>query len=218
MKNHENLTDALRAILFNYQRGYTCWTSFEVPEEKLPGISEKWAELYGTNLPAYVRQDKKQRSLPTAVAVSAPVIGSPNKRHLILMATPFARTIKVGPFARETWETKLPSFSLFRLTQDVRPRGDYTLTWKLNDRTIGLLEKHLASLVKAGDPYEVKREVDQWIRFYPMFGGVRRQLKRAIHGSTRLWELTQKTPWPARQEDDLPAMVGFKKAEKAAKK
>lgn len=214
MKNHENLTEALRAILFNYQRGYTCWTSFEVPEEKLPGISEKWSEIYGTNLPAYIRQDKKQKGFPTAVAVSAPVIGSPNKRHLILMATPFARTIKVGPFTRETWETKLPSFSLFRMTQDARPRGDYTLTWKLNDRTIGLLEKHLASQVRAGDPFEVKREVDQWIRFYPLFGGVRRQLKRAIHGSSRLWELTQKTPWPARSEDDLPVMVGFQNRQK----
>lgn len=210
MKNHENLTEALRAILFNYQRGYTCWTSFEVQEEKLPGISRKWDEIYGTNLPAYVRQDKKQKGLPTAVAVSAPVIGFPNKRHLILMATAHAKSIKVGPFARETWETKLPSFSLFRLTQDVRPRGDYTLTWKLNDRTIGLLEKHLASLVKSGDPAEVRREVEHWIRFYPLFGGVRRQLKRAIHGSTRLWELTQKTPWPTRSEDDLPAMVGFR--------
>ncbi len=214
MKNHENLTEALRAILFNYQRGHTCWTCFEVPEEKLAGISAKWAEIYGTNLPAYIRQDKKQKGLPTAVAVAAPVIGSPNKRHLILMATTYAAAIKVGPFSRETWETKMPSFSLFRLTQDVRPRGDYTLTWKLNDRTIGLLEKHLASLVKAGDPVEVRREVEQWIRFYPLFGGVRRQLKRTIHGSTRLWELTQKTSWPARAEDDLPAMVSFQKAAK----
>lgn len=210
MKKHEHLTDALRTIQFNYLRGYTCWTSFVVDSEKEPAIAEKWAEIYGTKLPSYIRQDKKQKGLPTAAAVSAPVIGSQNKRELILMATEHARKIHVGPFVRETWETKLPTFSVFRLTQDVRPRGDYTLTWKLNDRTIGLLEKNLALIVRTGDAAGVRKEVDQWIRFYPLFGGIRRQLRRAISGAARLWELTQKSPWPAHDPENLPAMVGFK--------
>jgi hypothetical protein len=212
MKNHENLTEALRAILFNYQRGYVCWTSFDIEEEKIDSISEKWSEIYGTKLPAYVRQDKKQKGLPTAVAVSGPVIGNPNKKHLILMATEFAEKIKVGPFTSEKWQKTMPTFSVFRLAYDARTRGDYSLTWKLNERTIGLLEKHLAGLVKKGDAAEVKREVDHWIRFYPMFGGIRRQLRRAIRGAAKLWDLTQKTPWPAQDPEKLPAMVGFNKA------
>jgi len=212
MKIYDDLTPALKSILLHYTRGYTRWISIKTEASKLKAIDAKWAEAYGTHLAAYQRQDKKQKGLPTAVAVAAPVLGEPDAVEVILMATEFASSIQLGPFTREKWHIRLPEFSKFVIVHEPRERGDYAWTWRIQTIDLGLLENHLTALVKTGDPSKVAREAYHWTRFYPMFGGVRRQLRRALKSGQKLWgSLFKDRTWPGPDPDQLPAMGGFKK-------
>ena len=212
MKVYDDLTPALKTVLLHYTNGYTRWVSIKTTPEKLSSLDAKWAEAYGTHLAAYQRQDKKQKGLPTGVAVAAPVLGEPDTVEVILMATEFASSIQLGPFTREKWHSRLPEFSKFVIVHEPRDRGDYAWTWRIQTIELGQLEKHLTSLVKTGDPVKVAYEAHHWTHLYPMFGGVRRQLRRALKSGHRLWTHNFETrPWPGPDPDNLPAMVGFKK-------
>lgn len=211
MKIYDDITPALRTILLHYTRGYTRWISFEVEVEKLAALDSKWAELYGTRLAAYQRQDKKQKGLPTAVAVAAPVLGKPDVTEVILMATEHASSIALGPFSREKWATRFPEFSKFVIIHEVRDRGDSSFTWRIQERDMGMLAKHMTHLIKCSDGRQVAAEAHHWVRFYPMFGGVRRQIRRALISARKLWTATMKgSAWPGPDPEKLPAMVGFK--------
>lgn len=214
MKRHEHLTDALQSVLLNYQRGYTCWFSLIVDPEKLPALSEKWAEKYGTKLAAYQRQDRKHKGLPTAIAIAGPVIAS-GKVEVIIMATEFATTIEVGPFSREKWSTRLPVFSKFNMIRETRERGDYSYTWRINEKDMNLMEKYLLGLLKNGDPTAIASETNQWIKFYPMFGGVRRQMRSALKRGQKIWNAVHSPrPWAGPDPEKLPMMVGFKSSKR----
>jgi hypothetical protein len=213
MKKHEHLTDAMRAILKNWTNGYTCWISFISTEDKEDSIEEKWAEKYGTTLPAWRRQDKKQAHLPTAVSLSGPVIGHEKKREIVMMATSYA--LKAPPktaWTSEKWKTGVIEFSDFRLTHEPRERGDYAWTWRLKPEVENGLLKYWKSLVMSCDGAEIAKDTHKAVRFYPMFGGVRRQLRRIFNGLRKLWTAKWKTPWPGPDPDHLPMMGGFKKA------
>lgn len=207
---YDNLTPALRDILLNFTRGYALWVSFEVNACKVEGIREKWIESCGTNLPAWKRQDRKQKGLPNAWAAAAPVLGYPNRRQVILMASDEVSSFPESQLGREKWNSRPPEFSDFVMVREARERGDYAWTWRIQDRVLGLLEKHLVSLVKAGDRSAVAIETRQMAELYPMFGGVRRQLARMLKSSGKLWAATQPSPWPGLSADKLPMMVGFK--------
>lgn len=214
MKIYDDLTPALQSILLHFTRGYTHWISIKTAQEKLPALDEKWAEVYGTRLAAYQRQDKKQKGLPTAVAVVGPVIGAPGEVQVILMATEFASSIEVGPFRKEKWNTRLPEFSKFVIVHEPRDRGDYAWTWRVQERDMGLMEKHLTSLVKSRRD-EVGPTTRHMVAFYPMFGGVRRQFRRSLFSARKLWNALYSESggqWPGPDPDSLPMMVGFKKA------
>jgi hypothetical protein len=205
----DNLTEALKRILRAFMSGYTLWVSFEVDASKVDGIREKWIETCGTNLPAWKRQDRKQKGLPNAWAAAAPVLGYPNKRQVILMATERALDFPDSDLGRQQWNRRLPEFSDFVMIHEARERGDYAWTWRIQNRVFGLLEKHLISLVKAGDRYAVASETRHMAALYPMFGGVRRQLARLLKSSGKLWVATQPSPWPGLIAKDLPKMIGF---------
>ena len=218
VKSYDDITPALQAILLHFTRGYTRWISLVVPEEKLTGLDQKWTEVYGTRLAAYQRQDKKQKGLPTAVAVAAPVLGQPGKREVILMATEYASTIKIGPFSKEKWSTRLPEFSRFVIVHEPRDRGDYAWTWRIQEKDMGMLEKHLTTLVKSGDGHAVAAEAHHWVKFYPMFGGVRRQVRKALNSARKLWQATHKdkeSGWTGPHPEKLPMMVAFRGPKKA---
>jgi hypothetical protein len=211
MKIYDDITPALSTILMHYTRGYTRWISIMIENDKLAVLDVKWTEAYGTRLAAYQRQDKKQKGLPTAVAVAAPVLGEPAMVEVMLMATEHASTIKVGPFSREKWNTKFPEFSKFVIIHEARDRGDSCFTWRIQERDMGMLEKHMTHLIKCGDGKQVAAESHHWVKFYPMFGGVRRQVRRALHGARKLWTATTSgSTWPGPDPDKLPMMVGFR--------
>ncbi|MDE2342626.1 MAG: hypothetical protein KGL63_04415 [Betaproteobacteria bacterium] len=212
MKIYEDITPALKAALFHFVKGYTVWTSFIIDKEKVDGIAEKWSEIYGTRLPSWKRQDRKERQLPTAVALAAPVIGRPSKLQVMLMATNFAREMPENtPWAREKWRASLPEFSDFVIVHEPRGESGYIWSWKIQDKVLDGLENYLISLVKIGDAAQVRHETGHWVRFYPMFSGIRRQIRRLYRGASKLWQATQQSAWPGPDPESLPVMVGFKK-------
>lgn len=209
MKIYENITPALTEIRRSHGNGYTNWVSFIVDKEKVPGIKEKWAEVYGTLLPAWRRNDRKNKNLPLAVSYAAPVLSRPSKIEVILLAwlpdsVPFA-------WSKEHWRRDMPVFSEFVLVKEPNSTKNYVWTWKLQDRVLGGIEKHLIALVKAGNSSAVRHETEQMVRLYPMFSGVRRQIRRLFRGAAKLWQATAKFEWPGPDPENLPAMVGFKK-------
>lgn len=210
-----DLTQALEVILRHYQRGYTLWISFKTDANKLQGLSEKWAVDYGARLAAYQRQDKKQKGLPTAVAVAAPVLGEPGKAEVILMATQFAQAMEAGPFSREKWKDRFPEFSRFVMSREDRGGGKSALTWRIKNTEFGKIQHFLAVLAKQGDSTMLAVESRKFL-MYPMFGGVRRQLRRALIGSAFLWAVTQKErPWPGPDPEYLPMKIGFNRNSKS---
>lgn len=217
MRRYDDITPALQAVLLHFTRGYTLWVSFLVDLDKVDGIAAKWSENLGTTLPAWKRQDRKEKQLANAVALSAPVLGMPYKRQLILMVTEHALKMPESTaWRREKWLSRLPEFSEFVMVHEARERGDSAWTWRLQERVAGGLEKHLTTLVKTGDASAVGRETKHWAKLYPMYGGIRRQLRRILNGGRKLWMATAKSPWPGNDPDTLPMMIGFRKSSGAA--
>lgn len=211
MRYIEDITPALQAVLRSWATGDTsCWVSFVVDESKVPGIDSKWSELYGTRLSAEKRRWRRSKNLPTAWAASLPVLGAPHKRQLVLMASTDA--MQVGDqWAREKWRRDPPEVSDFVLVREPRERGDYAWTWRIQQRQAALVEQHLISLIKSGDAAAAFQYSLYVCRFYPMFGGVRRQLRRMLRAAAKLWIATQKSAWGGQAPDALPAMVGFRR-------
>ena len=208
MRIYENITPALTEILRSYRNGYTHWVSFVIDKEKVPAIGEKWSESYGTLLPAWKRNDRKHKNLPLAVAYSGPVLSRPGMLEVILMAW---LPENAPVLWRENWRHDLPVFSEFIMVKEPNSTKKYVWTWKLQDQVLGGIEKHLIKLVKLGDSSAVRHEAEHMVALYPMFSGIRRQLRRLFRGCAKLWLATMKSPWPGPDPERLPAMVGFRK-------
>lgn len=217
MKVYEDITPALQAILQAYGRGYTRWVLVRIKREKLKALDEKWSEQYGTRLAPYQRQDKKQKGLPTAVAIALPVLQSPDQLEVMLMATEFASVIQLGPFSRERWQQRWPEASKFVMVREQRDRGDTALTWRIQERDLGLMSKHLTSLVKS-EPEKVAAVARQIVALHPMFGGVRRQVRTLLNSAKKLWHACHKDQvWPGPDPEHLPMMIGFRRSGGEAK-
>jgi hypothetical protein len=86
------------------------------------------------------------------------------------------------------------------------------MTWRIQNRDLEELRKYLVALTSSGDSRELKRQTEQIVRIYPMFGGVRRQLRRMLREMMRLWNHHHKdTQWPGPDPESLPMSVGFKR-------
>ena len=218
MKHFSDLTAALGAILINRaQGGYDHWTSFVLVAERMNAKGDELAELYGTKLPAWKRQDLKQRGLPTCAAISAPVLGSPTKREFILMVTDKVRTAPPGSvWTREVWSDRSVAFGSFVMVKEPRLRRDYAWTWRLQQHIYEGIKRNLIRWVKSGNASAIIAETQSWLRCYPMFGGVRRQFQRLINSASKLWMACHRAAWPGLSTDQLPIMIGFRPDKKAA--
>lgn len=211
MKHFEDLTAALGAILINRaQRDYECWTRFVLAADRMLAKGEVLAELYGTKLPAWKRQDVKQKGLPTCVAISAPVLGSPGKREFILMATGKVQTAPQGSvWTRETWSDRSIAFGSFVMVKESRQRSDYAWTWRLQEHIYEGIKRNLIRWVKSGNASAILAETQSWLRCYPMFGGVRRQFRKLLMSASKLWIACHRNAWPGLAVEQLPFKIGF---------
>jgi hypothetical protein len=211
MRIYTDLTDGMQAIL-RYRSGGNgeLWVSFFYPAAKVDALRQKILENYGTGLSAEKRRRRRDHNLPVAQGYAIPVLGSPHQVQCIILADERARTIEVGPFSREEWESKLLAVGDFVLGKEPRPGRGYVWTWRLQDRALGVLETHLKALVCMEAADRVALESRYWCRLYPMFSGVRRQLRRLFLSMAKLWRARYKTSWPGVDPDALPIMKGFR--------
>jgi len=212
----EHLTDGMRKILLSWARGYTAWVGIYAMPDKVPGILERWSEEFGTRLPAAHRYYRRKKGLPTAVAYDLPTPRS-DKRTLVLLATADAPTFgrnHPGPWGREKWRTDPVQIADYVISRDQRPDRSFVWTWKMTPRAIGIEEKYLLALVKGGaTPATIAAHAKHLVAYHPMFGGVRRQLRRMLKSAAKLYKATRKgAPWPGPDPDGLPYIGSFEKA------
>jgi hypothetical protein len=213
VKVYSDLTDGMEYMLRLVSKGTaTVWIGFDYQEARIERIREKWITDFGTNLSREKRRSKRERNLPTAVGVSVPVLGNPFLVQCRLLASKDALNATVGAFTTEKWLTRPIEVSDFVMSHEPRTGGPYIWTWRIQERQIGLLQKELIAHVKAGDAKRVEYITDHWVRLYPMFSGIRRQIRRLLNSARKLWLATMKSPWPGRDPDALPAMIGFRRS------
>jgi hypothetical protein len=214
MRNYDDLTLGMQAILLHFSRGYVLTTVEQiiVSLEKINSISEKFIDLYGTNLPAWKRLQRKEKGLPNCVGAIIPVVGNPYKKQIVLLCTDHqpAELNEKNPFLNEKWQSKI-SIGDFEIAKDMRDRGDSAFSWKLKKSALMGFEAHLRNLLKKGQWHQLIDELNKCAKFYPMFGGIRRQLKRLIGGYKKLYEKKHSTEWAGPDPENLPKMVGFRK-------
>lgn len=210
MKNYDNLTDGLRTVLMMYNKGYVNHVAFLTSEEKIPALDEKWATELGTQLPPHKRHYRKSKGLANAVAYAMPVIDS-DKTQVILMATAEVKNMPdKTEWKRQNWTTRFPEISRFHMLTESRPARNgkpVALTWRINNTDLGEEAKYLNHLVHLGNPRDVDYQSAKIVSFYPMFGGVRRQIRNMLKQSARLWQHKHKSDWPGLNPDELPIMT-----------
>ena len=224
MKLYRHQTEALRAILLMWTQGYRHAIVFEARDEKLNSIAEKFAEVYGTELPAWKRYERKKKGLPNAWACSMPRASYPGQNIVVLMAAfeTLEHLDPSSPWKREKWQPaeKLEIGDYRIAPDDKRDRRDYADTIKLTTHTLAGLENYWRSLASQGQFDKIADEALRATQFYALFGGVRRQLRRLIRGYQKLYEARLKKPWPGPNPEALPSIGSFRSGaiEKAGKK
>ena len=199
-----------------WSRGYRHAVVFDVRNEKLDGLAQKFAENYGTLLPAWKRHERKRRKLPNAWCCSMPKASYPNHSIIVLMAAfeTLDNLASDSPWRREKWRpADLVEIGDYRIApRDKRDRGDHADTIKLSKRTLDGLENYLRALASQGQFDKIVDEATRAVRFYALFGGVRRQLRRLIRGYAKLYQARLKKPWPGPDPEALPTIGKFRKS------
>jgi hypothetical protein len=98
------------------------------------------------------------------------------------------------------------------MLQEPRERGDYAWTWRIQNKEYGVLEQFLITLVKEGKADNVAAQTARLVSMNPLFGGVRRQVRRLLKGAQKLWVGInhEKRAWPGPDPDKLPMMGSYK--------
>jgi hypothetical protein len=224
MKIYRHQTDALRSILLMWVQGYRHAIVFEARDEKLDSLAEKFAEVYGTELPAWKRYERKRKKLPNAWACAMPKASYPGHNIVLLMAAfeTLEHLDPSAPWKRENWRpAEKIEIGDYRIApDDKRDRRDHADTIKLTTRTMAGLESYWRSLASQGQFDKIADEALRAVQFYALFGGVRRQLRRLIRGYKKLYEARLKKPWPGPNPEALPSLGSFRAGalEKAGKK
>jgi hypothetical protein len=215
MKIYQHQTDALRSILLMWTQGYRYAVTFDAKTEKLDALAEKFAETYGTELPAWKRYQRKKHGLPNGWACAMPKASHPGQSIVVLMAAfdSLDHLYPSSPWRREKWRpADRIEIGDYRIApRDKRDRRDYADTIKLTTRTITGLESYWRALASHGRLDIIADEAWRAVRFYALFGGVRRQLRRLIRGYQKLYQARLKKPWPGPDPEALPSIGQFRR-------
>lgn len=187
MHVYDDLTKGMWGVLFNYLRGYTHTVVFQASVEKLDDLDKKFADNLGTRLPAWKRHQRKSVGLPNCLACALPVPSRPGNFFVVLMLSGHVKLQsldKESPFRRESWKEGV-LLGDFYISTDKRNRGDMTTTWRLTPGCYKGLDSYWRSICQE-NPASLNWEIERAKDFYPMFGGIRRQLRRLILSYTKL--------------------------------
>jgi hypothetical protein len=188
----------------------------------LPPIAEKFAENFGTNLPAWKRYERKRKGLPNGWVCAMPKAGFPGISIVVLMASfeTLENLAEASVWRREKWRPadriEIGDYKI--APRDKRDRGDHGDTIKLTTRTITGLESYWRALASQGQFDKIVDESWRAVQFYALFGGVRRQLRRLIRGYKKLYEARLKKPWPGTNPEALPSIGKFRSEHEEAGK
>jgi hypothetical protein len=214
MKIYQHQTDALRSILMMWTQGYRYAVTFDAKTEKLDALASKFAEAYGTQLPAWKRYERKRKKLPNGWACSMPKASHPGQSIVVLMAAfdSLDKLDQASPWRRERWQpADKVEIGDYRIApRDKRDRRDHADTIKLTTRTLAGLENYWRALASQ-NLEQLPVEAERAVRFYALFGGVRRQLRRLIRGYAKLYEKKRGRQWPGPDPERLPSVGGFRK-------
>lgn len=215
MKHYNDLSPSLQAALLMVTRGYSHGVTFEVEREKLEALERKFIDYFGVHLPAWKRTSRKAQGLPNSWGCLMPVPGAKHRARVLLLRTDadLEKLHPDSPWRREKWsEVERLEIGDFCIALDKRQRGDYAMTVKLTKRALAGLEAHYRKIASQSLD-ELVETANRDVRFYPMFGGVRRQMRRLLRGYAKLFEKRRGIPWPGPNPEALPAMGSFKKAD-----
>ena len=209
----QDINGAMQSILLHHTRGYNLWLGFTTPDHKIALLDEKWALELGTREPAWKRHARKSKSAPNAVAIAGRVFSLPSMAEVVLMATENARHVgHNGPyhaFLRQQWRDDLPRFSYFEMVhQPAEATGKIVWTWRIRKPELGKIEKYLIHLCDLRDIASLRRETNSLVRTYPMYNGIRSQLRRLLRHVQRKCRVC-KISYPGPDPENLPAMIGF---------
>ncbi len=208
-----DITNAMQSILLHHTRGYTLWVDIRAHETKIPALDEKWALSLGTHEPGWKRQDRKQHDIPNAVAIAGRVFSQPGQVEIVLLATANARHVNPGSphhaFLREQWRDDLPRFSHFEMAhQPTEAQGKLVWTWRIRKIELNQIEKRLVALTDARDVETLKRETHSLVRSFPMFNGIRSQVRRLLRHVQRKCAACH-IDYPGPDPENLPMMLRF---------
>lgn len=213
MTIYQDLTRALQIVLLHFLRGYTRWVAFHIDEEKLAFKADSLAVDFGTRLPSWKRQDRKQAGLPNAVTLAVRSAATPpGKCTVVLMATEAAEGAHpASPWARQRWNANPVELGPYELVYERRDRGDSGWTWRLKAEVINGVSRYVHSLTKTGDADLIRRETELWLKVYSMWRGVRHQLRKLLRSQQRLWSQLHPSSWPGLKEEQLPHIGSWRK-------
>ncbi len=208
-----DITNAMQSILLHHTRGYTLWTGFTTDQSKLSALDQKWALELGIHEPAWKRNDRKNKGIPNAIGIAGRIFSQPSQCEVVLMATPNARTMipnsPYHPFLRQQWRDDLPQFSHFEMAHiPTEAQGKLTWTWRIRKPELGQMEKYLIHLCNQRDVESIKRETHALVRTYPLYNGIRSQIRRVLrHVDRKCSSIGLNYPGP--DPEYLPMMLRF---------
>ena len=231
MQVYSDTTSALRAVLLQFVHGYCYWITFTIERAKLPALDEKFRQNYDTNAPAHRRADRRKKSLqnrradpqkeslPNAFACAMPTGLTGGKEltttvQVVLMTDQRQNSFpQNSPFNREKWREDLPQLSGFVLAHDKDESGKKAAvwTWRIQKREAGLLANYLSKLIHEGSSAEIREWAESLPKIYPLFSGVRRQIKLMLRGGKKLYELRGRGVWPGPDHERMATVGAFRK-------
>lgn len=231
MQVYLDTTSALRAVLLQFSHGYCYWITFTIPRSKLDALDVKFKENYDTNAPAHRRADRRKKSLqnrradpqkeslPNCFACAMPIGITGGKEpgidvQVVLMTDQRPNSFpKNSAFIREKWREDLPELGIFVLSHDKDESGKKSAvwTWRIQKREAGLLTNYLTKLVHNGSAAEIREWSESLCRIYPLFSGVRCQIKLMLRGGKKLYELRGRDVWPGPDHERMPTVGAFRK-------
>lgn len=135
------------------------------------------------------------------------------------MATSHARQMVPNspyhPFLRQQWRDDLPRFSHFEMAHmPTEAQGKLTWTWRIRKPELGQTEKYLIKLCDLRDIESLKRETHGLVRTYPMYNGIRSQIRRVLRHVQRK-SAACGIQYPGPDPENLPMMLRFPKTKSA---
>lgn len=201
----------MRLILETVQRGSRYWTSGIVAlEKKAEGMANKFAELYGTDMPQHTRTRRKAKGLANATLIMYPQ-DDQHITHLLwwLLVTPGEGLVNIREQLKDAhnkrqrlqWEDQ---YVLLHKQHSQNTGGGRHWTWECTQARYDSLLTGMLALSRGSGNTRSERTDDlalliQQVWKMPGFHGIRMQQMALMRAGRETWNRTHQAPyggWP----------------------